>query len=189
MLQELVKKNRSYRRFYEDPPLNKPWLKSLVDLARYTASGANKQAIRYFLAADARTNAQIFPQLHWAAYLKDWAGPVAGERPTGYILLIQSADYKTASPYDVGITAQTILLGAVEKGFGGCLLASFDREKLKTLLKLPADLEILLVIALGKPKETVIIDEIAASGDIKYYRDNQGIHHVPKFKLEDILLD
>lgn len=188
MLYDLVKKNRSYRRFYEDTPIREDILKSLVDMARLTASGGNRQALRYYLTADAAQTARIFPQLHWAAYLKDWEGPVPGERPTGYIILTQRNDFKMGTPYDAGIAAQTILLGAVEAGFGGCILASVQREKIKALLKLPADVEILLVLALGKPKEEIVIDEIDPEGSIKYYRDEKQIHHVPKRKLKDILL-
>lgn len=187
MLDNLVKKNRSYRRFFEDEPIPEQTVRSLADLSRFTGSGANRQALRYFLSADAETNDKIFPQLAWAGFFKDWDGPEKGERPTGYIIITQHEALK-AMPFDVGIAAQTILLGAVEAGFGGCMLANIQREKLKTALRLPADAEILLVIALGKPKETVVLEEIDADGDTKYYRDADGTHHVPKRKLEDILL-
>ena len=188
MFSDLVKKNRSYRRFYEDFSLKEETLLELIELTRYTASAANRQALRYSCTTDPKLNAQIFPQLHWAAYLSDWDGPPAGERPAGYIFLLQHADCKPASPYDAGIAAQTILLGAAEKGLGGRILASIEREKLKTLLKLPADMELLLVIALGRPKEKIVIEDIEANGNIKYYRDAQGIHHVPKYKLNDLLM-
>lgn len=187
MLKDLVKKNRSFRRFYEDTPISRRQLEELVDLARCTASGANRQALRYVLSADTALNEKIFPQLAWAGFFKDWDGPEKGERPAGYIILVQQESFK-AMPVDTGIAAQTILLGAAEAGFGGCMLANIQREKLKTVLKLPADTEILLVIALGKPREKVVLEEIPADGDTKYYRDADGTHHVPKHRLEDIIL-
>jgi nitroreductase len=188
MFHELVRKNRSYRRFDEDTPIQEELLKKLVDLTRYTASGANRQALRYVVSATAEMNDKIFPQLAWAGYFKDWAGPSEGERPTGYIIIAQQESCK-ANPYDVGIAAQTILLGAVEAGFGGCMLQNIQYEKLQIILKLPADIHVLLVIALGKPKEEVVLEEMhEGSNDIKYYRDENAVHHVPKRSLRDILL-
>ncbi len=188
MFSELVKRNRSYRRFDAHTPIPHELLLELVELTRFTASAANRQALRYVILSDPHTNELLYPQLHWAAYLKDWNGPEEKERPTGYILLTQKKDQPMASPYDAGIAAQTILLGAVEKGFGGCILASIEREKIKTLLQLPAKIELLLVIALGKPKEEVVLEDISASGNIQYYRDAQQTHHVPKYSLKDLLL-
>ena len=189
MLEELVRKNRSYRRFHEDESLEREVLLELVSLARLTPSAANKQALRYAVSADKERNERIFKELHWAAYLTDWKGPVQGERPAGYIILAQRASEKSASPYDAGIAAQTILLGAVEKGLGGCILASVNRENIKAALDLSQEVEILLVIALGKPKERVVIEQMdSGSNAIKYYRDDWQVHHVPKRRLEDVLL-
>lgn len=187
MLNNLVKQNRSYRRFFENDPIPEQTVRDLVDLSRFTGSGANRQALRYFISADTKTNEKIFPQLAWAGFFQNWNGPEKGERPTGYILITQQESLK-ATPYDVGIAAQTMLLGAVEAGFGGCMLANIQRDKLKDILHLPSDTEILLVIALGKPKEKIVLEEIDADGDTKYYRDADGTHHVPKRKLKDILL-
>ena len=84
--------------------------------------------------------------------------------------------------------SQSILIGAAEKGIGGCIFASIQRNNLAGIYKLPEELEIMLVIALGKPKEIVIIDDMDNSGDIKYWRDEKHVHHVPKRKLDDIIL-
>ena len=131
----------------------------------------------------------IFPHLGWAGYLKDWSGPIEGERPTGYIIILGDKSIKQSFGCDHGIAAQSILLGAVEKGLGGCMLASVDRrEDLMVELGLPDNLLILLVLALGKPKETVVIDPLPEDGDIKYWRDAQGVHHVPKRSLEELIV-
>jgi nitroreductase len=88
-----------------------------------------------------------------------------------------------------GIAAQSILLGAVELGLGGCMIGNLQRPSLKAALNIPENLEIVLVIALGKPKECVVIDEIEADGDIKYWRDENQVHHVPKLKLKDMIMN
>jgi nitroreductase len=89
---------------------------------------------------------------------------------------------------DHGIAAQTILLGARSMGLAGCMFASINIKQLKQVLNIGDHFEIKLVIALGKPVETVRIEEIDANGDIKYYRDDDQVHHVPKRRLKDILV-
>jgi len=188
VFRDIVKANRSYRRFFEEEMIERQVLLRLVDYARLTPSGANKQALKYYISCDQALNRQIFETLGWAAYLQDWQGPVDGERPAAYIILIQDKGYRMAQDSDAGIAAQTILLGATELGLGGCMIGNIHRAELQAVLKLPDHLEILLVVALGKPKETVVIEEIEADGNIKYWRDEDQVHHVPKRKLKDIVL-
>jgi len=188
MLKDLILKNRSYRRFNQEETIELETLKELVDLARLSGSGANLQPLKYILSNDPQKNALIFEQLAWAGYLEDWQGPVEGERPSAYIILVGDTKIRKSPYCDHGIAAQSILLGAGEKGLGGCMIGSIQKKKLCQLLKIPDRFEILLVIALGKPIEKVVI-ETARNGDIKYWRDENDIHHVPKRPLEEIILD
>ena len=188
-LVELVLKNRSYRRFYENVPIEYEMLRQLVDLARLCGSASNLQPLKYMLSADADSNAAIFPYLRWAGYLKDWDGPEEGERPSGYIIILGDKDISGTFGCDHGITAQSILLGATEQGLGGCMIASIQREGLRKELEIPAQFEILLVIALGKPKETIEIESIGPEGDVKYWRDQNNVHHVPKRSLEELIVN
>jgi len=188
MLKDLVLKNRSYRRFYEDVPVTMETLRQLVDLARLSGSGSNMQPLKYVLSSDPQTNEQIFPHLAWAGYLKDWPGPSEGERPAAYIIILGDTTIRSTPGCDHGIASQSILLGATERGLGGCMIGSIQREKLSAALGIPAHLEILLVLALGKPKEIVVIDPLGADGDIKYWRDEQQVHHVPKRSLDAIIV-
>ncbi len=188
MIRELVVKNRSYRRFDMTVPVSEEMLQDMVDLARLSATGGNKQALKFLLSNTMEMNRKIFPQLSWAAYLKDWPGPAEDERPTAYIVIMGDSRISNTFGCDHGIAAQSILLGAVEKGFGGCMIASINRPKLKKELKIPDYLEILLVIALGMPAEKVILESVGPEGDIRYWRDDQGQHHVPKRSLQEILV-
>jgi len=188
MINELVKENRSCRRFYEDHAVAPETLKELVNLARMSASGANLQPLKYILSCDPRKNAEIFSCLAWAGYLKDWPGPAEGERPAAYIVVLGDTSISESAGCDHGIAAQTILLGAREKGLGGCMLGSIDRDALRASLNFPAQLKILLVIAIGKPREQVVLETVGEDNSIRYWRDNEGVHHVPKRKLEDIIV-
>ena len=187
-LRDLVLENRSYRRFHQDVAVGLATLRQLVDLARQSASAANLQPLKYILSADRSKNSLIFEQLGWAAYLKDWPGPAEGERPTAYIVVLGDTRIKPSFGCDHGIAAQTILLGATAIGLGGCMVGSIRTEQLRSALKIPDQHEILLVIALGKPKETVVIDTVGPEGDIKYWRDDEGTHHVPKRPLDEIII-
>jgi nitroreductase len=188
MLRDLIVKNRSYRRFYQEEAVSIETLRELVDLARLSASGANWQPLKYMLVSDPETNALVFPNLAWAGYLEDWPGPSEGERPSAYIVVLCDTDLFQSAGVDHGIAAQSILLGATEKGLGGCILSTIQKRGLREALQIPPRYKILLVLAIGKPKETVVIDPVGPDGDIKYWRDGESVHHVPKRALDDIIV-
>lgn len=189
MIKGLILKNRSYRRFHQEIAISSETLKELVDLARLSPSAANLQPLKYILSCDPQKNALIFPYLFWAGYLKEWPGPRDGERPSAYIIILGDSEIKKSCECDHGIAAHSILLGAVEKGLGGCIVGSIDREGLRAAIKISSRYEILLVLALGKPKETVVLETADSSGDIKYWRDKTGVHHVPKRALDEIIIE
>ena len=188
MLRDLIIKNRSYRRFHQDVAIERATLQELVDLARLSASGSNLQPLKFMLSCDGEKNAKIFACLGWAAYLKDWPGPVEGERPSAYIVILGDKEISPSFGVNHGIAAQSILLGATETGLGGCIIGSVDQQKLTQGLEIPDRYEILLVLALGKPKETVVLETVGPEGDIKYWRDSEGVHHVPKRSLDEIII-
>ena len=188
MLHDLVRINRSYRRFYEAEAITEETLRGLVDLARLSASGSNRQPLKYALSHTAERNAVIFPHLAWAGYLADWDGPEAGERPTAYILVLGDTEISQSFGIDPGIASQSILLGAAELGLGGCIIASVEREALRSALGIDPRFRILHVIALGRPKETVVIEPVGEDGDIKYWRDEQEVHHIPKRALDELIV-
>jgi nitroreductase len=188
MVKDLVLKNRSYRRFYQEVSIELETLRELVDLARLSASAMNLQPLKYVLSCEPERNALIFSHLGWAAYLRDWPGPAESERPSAYIIVLGDTKISRSFGCDHGIAAQSILLGATERGLGGCMIATVKRRELSQALGIAPHHEILLVIAIGKPKETVVIEEIGNDGDTKYWRDSQGVHHVPKRALDDIII-
>ncbi|MFC1621325.1 nitroreductase family protein [Candidatus Omnitrophota bacterium] len=186
MIKDLIIKNRSYRRFYQEFAIGRETLKELIDIARFSPSAANMQPLKYILSCDPENNALVFPHLAWAGYLKNWFGPQEGEKPSAYIIIIGDTTIAKNFYCDHGIAAQSVLLAAAEKGLGGCIIGSIDRDNLRKDLQIPHKYEILLVLALGKPREVVKI-ETSKDGDIKYWRDSKGEHHVPKRPLDEII--
>lgn len=186
-LKELLLKNRSYRRFYQDETIDTGVLKEMIEYARIAPSPSNLQPLKFVIINDPEMNRKIFPLLKWAGFLKGWAGPGEGERPSAYIVILGNRKISAHLEWDFGIALQTILLTAAEKGYGGCAIASCDRDKLHLLLEIPHNLEIGCVISLGKPKEKVVLEEVK-DNDIKYWRDEDDVHHVPKRTLEDLIL-
>ena len=186
-LKELIFKTRSYRRFDESYRIDEKTIESLIDLARLSASGANKQPLKYLYFNSVKDCEKIFPYLGWAGYLTEWPGPDKGERPSGYIIMLGDRSISDIFGIDHGIAAQSIMLGATEAGLGGCIIATIKREELINELSIPDNLEILLVLALGKPVENVIIEELKNS-DVKYWRDSDKNHHVPKRSLKELIV-
>jgi nitroreductase len=187
MIHDLIARNRSYRRFDESITISLEQLTSWIDLARLSASGRNAQPLKYILSFEVEKNAKIFSTLGWAAYLKEWDGPIEGECPSAYIVQLLDTSIGTNFFCDDGIAMQSILLGAVEAGYGGCIFRTINKPRLMELLNIPDQYLIINVIALGKPIEKVVIEEIKER-DFKYWRDNEGIHHVPKRSLDELIL-
>jgi nitroreductase len=186
-IRDLILKNRSFRRFDESVRVDEKTLEELVDLARCSATGANRQPLKFMLSVEPGRNALIFKTVGFARQLS-WQGPVEGERPSAYIVILGDTEISQSFGCDHGIAAQSILLGAVEKGLGGVMLGSANKDSLRAALNIPAKYEILLVLAMGKPKETVVLETVGADGKTTYWRDDKGVHHVPKRRLEDIIV-
>ena len=189
MLKNLVLKNRSYRRFDESKKITSEELIEIASLGRIVPSTVNSQALKFMLINTPNENAAVFNNLVWAAKLKDWGGPKEGERPTAYIILLCDLSLGKNKQTDDGIVAQTMLLGAVEMGYGGCMLGNINRIELAKSLNIDTTkYQIDLVIALGKPVEEVVLDEITPEHGIDYYRDENQVHHVPKRSLDELII-
>lgn len=184
---QLIEKTRSIRRFDESFTVSNDTLVSLVNLARLSASGANRQPLKYILISEPGDRELVYPCLAWAGYLTNWEGPARGERPGGYIIILGDKEISESYGIDHGIAAQSIMLGATEAGLGGCIIASVKKEKLRAVLDIPKQFDILLVLALGKPVEQVVLEQIS-NNNVKYWRDEQGLHHVPKRSIDEIIL-
>ena len=188
MIRDLILQNRSCRRFHQEVAIEEETLRELVDLARCSASATNKQPLKYILSCDPEKNALIFPLLGFAAALPDWPGPSEGERPSAYIIILLDTEIGKSAGCDHGIAAQSILLGATEKGLGGCMHGSAKKDEMMAALNIPERYEILLVISLGKPSEKVVLETVGKDGNTNYWRDEDSVHHVPKRPLDDIII-
>lgn len=185
---ELVTRCRSYRRFDGNCPVTEDTVWELLELACYVSSAKNLQPLKYIAVCNPAVAEALYPSLSWAGYLTEWHGPVEGERPQAYIVMLGDLSISHDVIVDSGIAAQTILLGATALGLGGCMIGSFERKKIRELLKIPDTFSLLMVIALGKPVETVVIDQMSDHDSVRYFRDANGIHHVPKRVVDDVVL-
>lgn len=191
MISELVVKNRSYRGYDESYKITEDVLKDLVDAARLTGSAANLQPLKYKLVADSENVDKLNGITRWGKMLKDIELPHKGMFPTAYIVIcvdtniVKNAD---SANTDIGIVAQTMLLSAVEKGLGGCMIGNYEKAKATEALGLPEHLVPQLIIAIGKPAEEIKLVDVDETGSTKYYRDENDVHYVPKRKLEDVII-
>ena len=182
MLRDLVVKNRSYRRWHQDVSVDTETLRELIDLARLSPSAANRQALKFILSNDPQKNALVFPNLRIDN------DPIEGERPSAYVIILHDTRIQAWVHVDLGIAAQTIHLAAVEKGFGGVMVGNIDKDGLRKALDIPAYFEILLVLALGKPKEEMVIETVGQDGATQQWWDSDRVRHVPKRSLDDIIV-
>ncbi len=191
-MEKLVEATRTYRKFHQDHQIQSKFLHDLINLARLGGSARNSQPWQYMVVNDPEVCEKIFPYLGWAGYLTDWKGPVAGERPAAYIICLLNKKRligsESEAQFDLGIATQNILLGAMQRGIGGCRIASIGTG-LSRLFNIPVHLTISLVIALGKPREIVVLEECSDNSAIRYWRDEEGLHHIPKRTLASCLVE
>ena len=183
---ELIKKNRSYRRFDANFKIVEKDLVHFIEHARLSASARNQQSLKYILVLSENKKNELFPTLKWAGYLKDWDGPAVHQRPSAYIIVCNDTSIASNHFCDEGIAMQSILLAAAEKELGGCIIAAFDKNAVRNMFEIPTNFDILNVLAIGKPDETVVIDKLAGD-NVEYYRDGDNIHHVPKRGITEII--
>jgi len=189
MLKDTVKSSRSYRRFYNDIKIGYDDLLDIVEVARYVPSTVNSQPLKFKIINDEKECEKVFETLAWAGLLKEWKGPEKDERPSAYIIILGDLSIGKEKYTDVGITSQTIMLAAAEKGYGGCMFGSINRKMLAQELAIDTEkFSIELVLALGKPKEEVRIVDIENGESTAYYRDENSVHYVPKRKLDDLII-
>ena len=188
MFKDLVYQNRSFRRLDEGYAITRETLVELVDLARCSASTGNRQALKFMLSYEAEKNAQMFPCIHLARRDREVRHPPEGERPTAYIIILGDKEIAQNFAPDHGIAAQTIMLGAREKGLGGTMVGMVRRDKLMEILNIPLRYQVLLVLALGKPKEEVRLEGLREDGGTAFWWDDAGVFHVPKRSLDDIIV-
>jgi nitroreductase len=183
----LAEAARTCRRFEEDKPLGMADLEWLVECARVAPSARNAQTLRFTLVSGGETCRKLFPLTRWAGALKDWGGPHPGERPTAFIAILMPGDGNHLVCYDVGIAAQTMQLAATSRGWGCCMIQSFDHALVPELLKIPSGMKVALVLGFGVAKEIRRIALMPADGSHGYWRDAQGVHHVPKRDLSELV--
>lgn len=189
MLSQLLRKDRSIRRFDNTKKVSRETLLRLVELTRYCSSGRNLQPLKYYIASTEQECDMIFPYLAWAGYYKDWAGPSPAERPVAYIIQCLDTGLTTNCLCDDGLHLQAISLGATAMGLGGCIIKAFNAAGIADALNLPATCKPLYVYALGAAAEEVVITEVNPDGDIRYFRDDSDRQCVPKRPVDDLLLN
>ncbi len=191
MLKDLVLKNRSYRGYDQTHKISKEQLAEFVDFARLSPSSVNKQPFKYKLVFEGEELDKIREISQWAKGLPHLNLPYEGEQPTAFIVICLDEKIDDSVPRyqkDVGIVAQTMLLAATEAGLGGCMIGNFALQSTKDALGLKDGLTPLLIVAIGKPDEEIVLTEVENGQDTSYYRDENDVHYVPKRKLEDIIL-
>ncbi|WP_273066922.1 nitroreductase family protein [Mogibacterium diversum] len=191
MIKDLIKKNRSVRGYDNSRDVTIEELREMVDCARLSASSVNMQPLKYILVNTVDGKARVLKQVSFAAKLSTLKLPHRGSEPMAYIVICQDEQIsksETGFLRDVGIVAQSITLAATELGLGACMLGYFSPDKLRQALDLSENLKPLLVISFGKSVEDIRIVEIEEGESTDYYRDEAGIHYVPKRKLDDVII-
>ena len=181
----LINSRRTIRQFKQDSISPGDLLKCIKSTG-LAPSAANLQPLEYLLITDSEKVKTIFPLLKWAGYIAPNGNPEEGRKPTAYlIVLVNKSIKKSGAEHDAGAAIENFILSAWSFGIGSCWVASVNRGKLREVFNIPDSYSIDSVIALGYPDESPVVD--TATEDIKYWKDKNGVLHVPKRPIEDIL--
>jgi nitroreductase len=179
-----IKKRTSIRRFTQDLISLKDLI-TIIDAVRISPSAANLQPLEYIIVNKQDICDRIFPYTAWAGYLKPRWVPEPRERPTAYIAIVNTQPSNIYADYDVGIAMAYITLVAQALNIGSCILCKINKDKLKKLLYIPENFKLKALIALGMKNELVKREE--SQDDVKYWRDDHEVFHVPKKPLSHII--
>lgn len=182
---KMILSRRTIRQFKQDPiPIE--YLEKCIEAARFAPSASNLQPLEFFLIIDAEKVKEVFPMLKWAAYISPKGNPQEGRKPTAYLaLLVNKSIRETGAEYDVGAAVENFILSAWSFGIGSCWMVSVDRIRFRDVFNVPQEYIIDSIVALGYPDESPVVE--TADKNIRYWKDNNGILHVPKRPLKDIL--
>ena len=187
-LKDLIRFNRSYRKYDNTFKINDSTLIEFIERSRFVPSSRNIQSIRFHIVNNQTDNDFLFEQLSWAGYLKDWDGPEESQRPSAYIIICNDNSLFKNAEIDIGIISQTILLQLAEKGLGGCMIGAFKKNNISQYFEIEDPHSVKLVIAIGKPVQEIILEDIK-DNDHKYYLDGNNLHHVPKRTINELILN
>lgn len=184
-LDTLLLRNRSHRAFDTSYVVAMRQLESIVSVNTKVPSGKNAQTFRFKLLDAASGGAGFCRFLHLGAYLPELKLPVPGTEPQAFIIVCGTEPENPRIDIDLGISLQSMALKAVEIGLNALIVRAFDHREVQETLGLPY--EPLAVLAVGKGIDRIVLTEVPAGSDLRYYR-HDGVHYVPKIKLEDLLL-
>ena len=177
---DLVVQRRTIRKF-QQKPVPKELLDKLLDAGRLAPVGGNIQPLEFIAVDDPAVCARVFAETRWAGYLKN-GGPQPGEEPTAYVAILHNLEIReTVAHQDLGFATESIILTALDEGVASCAIGAMNAQGIGEILGVPASREVVLVIALGYPAETAVAEQMQGD-EVKYWRDEQGLHHVPKRK-------
>jgi hypothetical protein len=184
-LVSLLIKNRSTRGYDASYIVRADQLRRIVGVNNKLASARNRQPLRFRLVASDEAQ-KVLPFIRMGAGLKELRLPLAGTEPNAFIVVCSTIEPHNSTYVDLGISAQSMLLQAVEMGLNGLCIMDFDADRLVGSLQLPY--KPLLVIAIGKSGEKATLIDINEGDDHSYYREN-GVHCVPKVVVEDLIIE
>lgn len=185
-LDRLLMKNRSYRGYDNNYVVRPDQLRRIISVNTKIPSARNSQLLRFRPITHEEAE-KVVPFIRLGGALKDLKLPFEGQEPRAFVVICSATPTPDHYVYiDLGISAQSMLLQAVEIGLGGICIGAFDKAKVKESLELPY--EPLLVVAIGKPNEKIELVEIHEDENKNYWRNEQGTHFVPKVALDELII-
>ena len=183
-LNKLLRRNRSYRGYDTSFEVRADQLRRIIETATLCPSARNQQVLR-FRPVLSNESDNVLKHIRLGGALPELHLPFPGTEPQAFIVICSTVEESKYVDIDLGIVAQTMLLQATELGLGGICIGAFNHAEVKEALNLPY--EPVLVIAIGRPSEHIELVECSEGDSLTYYR-NDGVHYVPKIRVDDLII-
>ena len=197
-LDSLLLRNRSCRGYDSNYIVSKEELLKIVEVNTKIASARNQQVLRFRLVYGTEAK-EVTKAIKLGGALPELNLPLPGTEPNAYIIICTQEPKGKWVDIDLGISAQSMLLKAVDLGLNGICIAAFNKEKISALVnsgrqaecstsaECGRQMEPLLILAIGKSIERFQLLPIGQEDEHNYFRKN-GVHFVPKVRIEDLLI-
>ena len=185
-LVSLLKKNRSYRGYAPAYKVPVTALEQIVAVNPLLPSAKNQQALRFKLVTEGNGDDIVLKNIKLGGMLPELHLPFAGTEPRAFIIVCSTVPESKMLHVDLGIAAQSMLLKAVDLGYNGLIIGAFNAKKIEEAFALPYPP--VLILAIGKGNEKIVLKEISENESHAYYRDENGTHYVPKVRWEELVI-
>ncbi|HPC95573.1 MAG TPA: nitroreductase family protein [Sedimentisphaerales bacterium] len=137
-------------RSYADKPIEKKQLDMILEAARHAPSAKNLQDWRFVVVTDKATKRKLAVAANGQTFIENAGAIIVACTVSDHVMRCGQA----IGPIDVAIAIEHMCLQATELGLGTCWIGSFYPDKVRPIVEIPQQVQIIELLALGHPADS-----------------------------------